>query len=70
MKNRVIQKTSARLALGLIFSADFAAQRTRYPQDFLFLPSLKRAPGAVSLCGFPTPADGKKRKSLGARLMR
>jgi hypothetical protein len=51
----------------LFFSADFAAQKARCPRDEFFLPSLKRAPGAVSLCGFPTRRR-QKNPSLGARL--
>ncbi|HEU5281234.1 MAG TPA: hypothetical protein VFU82_04565 [Gammaproteobacteria bacterium] len=55
------QKTSVRLACRFIFQRDFAAQKARYPQGFLFLPSLKRAPGAVSLCGFLTRRRQKKK---------
>jgi hypothetical protein len=43
---------SLRTGSALIFPRDFAAQKARYPRDEFFLPSLKRAPGAVSFCGF------------------
>jgi hypothetical protein len=54
-----VQK-SLRAGSALFFPRDFAAQKARYPRDEFFLPSLKRAPGAVSLCGFPTRRRQKK----------
>jgi hypothetical protein len=55
-----IAKTSA-FTRSAFFLADFAAQRTRYPRHFLFLPSLKLVPDEVSLCAFQTRSRQKKK---------